>query len=155
MRLLLLSLLLAVVGCTSVRPVPEAADPALTGTVTYLQRIALPPDAVVTVRLLDVGLADAPSVTLAEQTIRPEGRNVPIPYALSYAPDRVDARHRYVVRAEIRDEVAALKAIAREERNTAIAEMLRRGASWSQVQHATGCSRATIAKIAKRMKAAS
>ena len=34
-------------------------------------------------------------------------------------------------------------------------EMLRRGASWSQVQHATGCSRATIAKIAKRMKAAS
>ena len=108
MRLLLLSLLLAVVGCTSVRPVPEAADPALTGTVTYLQRIALPPDAVVTVRLLDVGLADAPSVTLAEQTIRPEGRNVPIPYALSYDPDRVDARHRYVVRAEIRDGEGAL-----------------------------------------------
>ena len=40
------------------------------------------------------------------------------------------------------------------KRNTAIAEMLRRGASWSQVQNATGCSRATIAKIAKRMKAA-
>lgn len=39
------------------------------------------------------------------------------------------------------------------KRNDAIAAMLRRGASWSEVQHAAGCSRATIAKIAKRMKA--
>lgn len=40
------------------------------------------------------------------------------------------------------------------KRNEAIAAMLRRGSSWSEVQHATGCSRATLAKIAKRMKAA-
>ena len=36
------------------------------------------------------------------------------------------------------------------ERNSAIAAMLAKGVSWSQVQQATGCSRATIAKIAKR-----
>lgn len=36
------------------------------------------------------------------------------------------------------------------ERNTSIAAMLAKGLSWSQVQAATGCSRATIAKIAKR-----
>ncbi|KQP11544.1 resolvase [Methylobacterium sp. Leaf99] len=36
------------------------------------------------------------------------------------------------------------------ERNTGIAAMLSKGLSWSQVQAATGCSRATIAKIAKR-----
>jgi DNA invertase Pin-like site-specific DNA recombinase len=36
-------------------------------------------------------------------------------------------------------------------RNSAIATMLKRGASWSQIQDATGCSRATIAKIAKRV----
>ena len=41
------------------------------------------------------------------------------------------------------------------KRNTAIAAMLARGASWSQIQDATGCSRATIAKIAKRLKEAS
>jgi DNA invertase Pin-like site-specific DNA recombinase len=35
-------------------------------------------------------------------------------------------------------------------RNTGIASMLRGGVSWSQIQAATGCSRATIAKIAKR-----
>src|SRR5215204_709395 len=35
-------------------------------------------------------------------------------------------------------------------RNSGIAAMLRAGSSWSQIQAATGCSRATIAKIAKR-----
>jgi DNA invertase Pin-like site-specific DNA recombinase len=39
------------------------------------------------------------------------------------------------------------------KRNEAIAGMLRRGSSWSEVQIATGCSRATIAKIARRMRA--
>src|SRR5829696_2834159 len=35
-------------------------------------------------------------------------------------------------------------------RNAGIASMLNGGVSWSQIQAATGCSRATIAKIAKR-----
>lgn len=40
------------------------------------------------------------------------------------------------------------------QRNAAIAAMLAKGLSWSQVQDATGCSRATVAKIAKRPAAA-
>ncbi|MEH2472620.1 DNA invertase Pin-like site-specific DNA recombinase [Nitrobacteraceae bacterium AZCC 2161] len=36
-------------------------------------------------------------------------------------------------------------------RNDGIASMLRGGLSWSMVQAATGCSRATVAKIAKRI----
>jgi DNA invertase Pin-like site-specific DNA recombinase len=36
-------------------------------------------------------------------------------------------------------------------RNDGIASMLRGGSSWSMVQAATGCSRATVAKIAKRI----
>jgi DNA invertase Pin-like site-specific DNA recombinase len=36
------------------------------------------------------------------------------------------------------------------QRNAAIAAMLSKGLSWSQVQAATGCSRATVAKIAKK-----
>ena len=36
-------------------------------------------------------------------------------------------------------------------RNEGIAAMLRAGSSWSQIQAATGCSRATVAKIAKRL----
>jgi DNA invertase Pin-like site-specific DNA recombinase len=40
------------------------------------------------------------------------------------------------------------------KRNAKIATMLRSGASYTAVQEATGCSRATIAKIAKRSKVA-
>ncbi|QGY06239.1 resolvase [Methylobacterium mesophilicum SR1.6/6] len=36
------------------------------------------------------------------------------------------------------------------KRNAGIADMLIHGMSWSQIQSATGCSRATVAKIAKR-----
>jgi DNA invertase Pin-like site-specific DNA recombinase len=39
-------------------------------------------------------------------------------------------------------------------RNNKIATMLAKGASYSDVQDATGCSRATVAKIAKRVKVA-
>ncbi|WP_144769248.1 recombinase family protein [Methylobacterium dankookense] len=35
-------------------------------------------------------------------------------------------------------------------RNASIATMLSKGLSWSQIENAVGCSRATIAKIAKR-----
>jgi DNA invertase Pin-like site-specific DNA recombinase len=38
-------------------------------------------------------------------------------------------------------------------RNAGIAAMLKAGSSWSQIQAATGCSRATVAKIAKRSEA--
>jgi DNA invertase Pin-like site-specific DNA recombinase len=40
------------------------------------------------------------------------------------------------------------------ERNAGIGQMIAAGQSWSAIQAATGCSRATIAKIAKRLKAA-
>ena len=36
------------------------------------------------------------------------------------------------------------------KRNASIMEMLRSGMSWSTIQAATGCSRATLAKLAKR-----
>ena len=41
--------------------------------------------------------------------------------------------------------------VENKARNDGIAAMLRAGSSWSQVQAATGCSRATVAKIAKRL----
>jgi DNA invertase Pin-like site-specific DNA recombinase len=41
-----------------------------------------------------------------------------------------------------------------KRRNARIAAMLAAGTSYSDVQKATGCSRATVAKIAKRVAAA-
>ena len=37
------------------------------------------------------------------------------------------------------------------ERNANIATMIRKGLSWSEIQKATGCGRATVAKVAKRV----
>src|SRR6516164_6395701 len=41
------------------------------------------------------------------------------------------------------------------KRNDGIAAMLKSGQSWSMIQGATGCSRATVAKIARRIAATS
>jgi putative lipoprotein len=73
---------------------------SLTGTVTYRERIALPPDAVLEVRLLDVSLADAPSVTIAKTTTRLNGQ-VPFRYRLRYNDTKIKPRHRYAVSAQI------------------------------------------------------
>ena len=53
------------------------------------------------VKLLDVSRADAPSVTIAEQTIRPEGRQVPIDFELTYDPAQIDTRHHYAIQVRI------------------------------------------------------
>jgi uncharacterized lipoprotein YbaY len=75
-------------------------DAAVTGTVTYLQRIALPDDSVVEVKLLDVSIADAEAVTISEQTIANPGQ-VPIPFELLYDPQDIDPRNTYSVQVRI------------------------------------------------------
>lgn len=75
---------------------------SVTGTVTYRERIALTPEALVEVQLLDVSVADASAKLIAEQTIRPQ-HQVPIPFELIYDPAEIDERFTYVVRATIRE----------------------------------------------------
>jgi putative lipoprotein len=74
---------------------------AVTGTVTYLERIALPPNAMVIVRLVDVSRADAPGDALAEQRIDTGGKQVPFAFTLAYDPARIDPRGSYAVQARI------------------------------------------------------
>ena len=76
-------------------------EAAVTGTVTYLQRSALPPDAIVTVQLQDVSLQDAPAKMVAEVKIPTAGKQVPIPFRLPYDPANINPAHTYAVRATI------------------------------------------------------
>jgi putative lipoprotein len=85
------------IGDATLRRVEQVV---VSGRVTYRQRIALPPDAVVVVGVLDVSRADAPSQTIAEQRIEVE-HQVPIPFSLRVDADRLDPRHRYAVAARI------------------------------------------------------
>jgi putative lipoprotein len=79
----------------------EAQMETVSGTVTYRQRIALPPNAKLVVKLEDISRADAPSTVIAEQTIVTTGQQVPIPFTLIYDPTQIDPRGRYTVRAQI------------------------------------------------------
>ena len=74
----------------------------VTGTLTYLPRIALPDDAVVNVQLQEVSRADAPATVLAEQEFVTGGAQVPLPFALDYDPAAIAEQLTYVVRATIR-----------------------------------------------------
>jgi uncharacterized lipoprotein YbaY/membrane-bound inhibitor of C-type lysozyme len=83
----------------------EAAQSAgagsVTGTVTYLQRMALPPSAVIQVQLLDVSLADAPSKVISEEKITLGERQVPVPFELKFDSSTIDPKHAYSVSAKI------------------------------------------------------
>jgi putative lipoprotein len=73
----------------------------VTGTVSYRERIALPPGAVVLVQLRDVSLMDIAAKLISEQIIKPE-HSVPIPFSLPYAAQDIDERMTYSVFATIR-----------------------------------------------------
>ena len=103
----LLGLLLLFAGCSAASVVPETgvgtAGSRVTGSVTYRERIALPPSAVITVRLVDVSRADAPAELLAEQVIHTAGRQVPFEFVLEYDAARIQPTHTYAVQARVED----------------------------------------------------
>ncbi|NOD78758.1 MULTISPECIES: YbaY family lipoprotein [unclassified Ruegeria] len=68
-------------------------------TVTYRERIALPPHAVLEVELLDTSRADTPSVRLSSQRFKLAG--VPRTVEIAFDTDLIDERHNYTVAARI------------------------------------------------------
>ncbi|MBA4765742.1 YbaY family lipoprotein [Alterinioella nitratireducens] len=74
------TLALALSACATTPAAQEMVT--VTGEATYRERIALPPDAVMTVRIEDVSRADAPAPVLAEESYPAEGRQVPLPFAV-------------------------------------------------------------------------
>ena len=99
---ILAALLLA--GCAGMSAAPRGGGPAaarVTGTVTYLQRVALPASAVIKVQLVDVSRADTPAIVLGEQRITAGGRQVPFAFEIPYDSAKIDPRFTYAVQARI------------------------------------------------------
>jgi len=91
-------------ACSTASVEPQtggSASAQVTGTVTYRERIALPPTAVVKIELVDVSRADAPAVVLGEQLIETAGKQVPFSFAITYDPAAIDERMSYAVQARI------------------------------------------------------
>lgn len=95
-------LMIPVFACTQGTRMQPAAG-VVTGTITYRERIALPPDA-----LADIWIADVSpdmivaQVLLADTTVRAEGRQVPLPFEIRFDPARAEATHTYALKAVIK-----------------------------------------------------
>jgi uncharacterized lipoprotein YbaY len=81
-----------------VAPRPTAAT--VSGTISYPDQPALPPDAVLTVKLIPRTAIADPYAALSVLTIQPVGP-APIPFVLEY-DNRVDPQQEYIVYAELR-----------------------------------------------------
>src|SRR5699024_3235177 len=105
-RGMLLAVLTVVMSaCVAPTPTTSTGEVELSGELVYRQRIALPPDASVLVRLVDV---DAGQVA-AQQKFDTEGQQVPLAFALHYAGADIDTSHDYVLRASIQDGIGQLR----------------------------------------------
>ena len=106
-RVLGLTLCLSVldVGCHRARPT-IGHDEAVTGSVTYRERIALPTNARLVVHLLDIDAPDVPDCIVASSE-RAIEHAVPVPFELKYDPHGIVTGIQYGIAAEIRvgDEV--------------------------------------------------
>jgi len=95
--------LVATMAASLLPTLPAMADTSiLRGTVNYVERMALPANAVVVVQLADVSLADAPAKIIAEDRIT-GAKGSPIPYRLSFDHAGINLRHRYALQARILD----------------------------------------------------
>jgi uncharacterized lipoprotein YbaY/heat shock protein HslJ len=88
----LVALSLALVGCD------DRAD--VTGTATYRERLALPPDAVLEVVLEDVSRADALAVTVSRHVDEQPGQP-PFSFSVAYDRGAIDPDRAYAVRARV------------------------------------------------------
>ena len=71
------------------------------GTVAYRERMAMPENALLTIELQDVSLADAPAKVIAEQKFMFAGHQVPLPFEVHYDPAKIDPTRSYALSARI------------------------------------------------------
>ncbi len=80
---------------------PAITGPNVSGTVNISQRVALPPDAVLTVTMSDASLADAPSRVIAQKVARTGGKQAPFTFILPYNPQDIPPNARVILSAAV------------------------------------------------------
>ena len=101
--------LMAVVGCqgepqpaNSTLEIPSGREPnaSVSGSVSYRERLALTPGAMLVVEIRDTSYQDAAAELIARQTIADPGQ-VPIRFKVEYSREDIDSRNTYSVSARI------------------------------------------------------
>ncbi|TPG64157.1 YbaY family lipoprotein [Ewingella americana] len=80
---------------------PAITGPNVSGTVNISQRIALPPDAVLTVTMSDASMSDAPSRVIAQKVARTGGKQSPFTFILPYNPQDIAPNARVILSAAV------------------------------------------------------
>ncbi|QLK60261.1 hypothetical protein GE278_05495 [Enterobacteriaceae bacterium Kacie_13] len=80
---------------------PAITGPNVSGSVFINQRVALPPDAVLTVTLSDASLADAPSKVISQKVARTQGKQSPFTFILPYNPQDIPPNARVLLSAAV------------------------------------------------------
>ena len=88
-------------NCKLEKAANAASAGVVSGTVAYRERIAMPENALLTMQLQDVSLADAPAKVIAEQKFTFAGNQVPLPFELHYDSTKIDPKHMYALSARI------------------------------------------------------
>lgn len=141
---------LMLTACAPQPPTPEAASPAsetalpplaeaapgtltqVTGTVTYRERIALTPDAVLTVEVRELTPEGKPGDILGQQVVTSPGQ-VPLPFSVALNPQRIRPEASYGLTARITDggrtfgTPTAVPVLTQGHRSTDVQVLLRSG----------------------------
>ncbi len=80
-----------------------SAQPQISGTVTYLERIALPEKTAIRVQLIDVSIADVEAPVVGETILNSDGAQVPFAFTISYTQAAIQEKHTYALSARISD----------------------------------------------------
>lgn len=75
-------------------------DASIIGSVSYVENEALPPNALITIALVDASSGDTAAV-IGERSFKAAGKVVPFPFQVKYASSAIDPGHRYLMRATV------------------------------------------------------
>mgnify|MGYP002780677137 CR=1 FL=1 len=110
---LLAPLPLAGCGATITAPAavvaPVAGPVVITGSVGYLERIAMPPGMQVEIELLDIAKAGAPATVVSRQAFTLQGRQMPIPFRFELARSDLPPTGRFSMSARLRDSAGSIQ----------------------------------------------
>lgn len=76
-------------------------QPNVSGSVWIRQKVALPPDSVLTVTVSDASVSDAPSRVIAQHVVRTEGKQSPFHFVLPYNPSDIQPNARILLSAAV------------------------------------------------------
>jgi putative lipoprotein len=82
---------------------PIPGTPALSGTVSCRERVALPSMATLRVELVDASAREARSALVGEESYWITRGKFPMDFRIAYDPARIDPGHVYIVRARVMD----------------------------------------------------